>query len=63
MKRIVSFLFIALLSFPVMAQNAYEADVQSIDSIIESLYASISGEKGEEREGKRQEKVRATWTS
>ncbi|HAH51955.1 MAG TPA: hypothetical protein DCL80_12145 [Balneola sp.] len=50
MKRIVSLLFIALLSFPVMSQNAYETDVQSIDSIIESLYASISGEKGEERD-------------
>ena len=42
-----------LFSIPTLSQNKYDADVQSIDSIIEALYVSISGEKGEERDWER----------
>ena len=50
MKITASLLLITLLSIPALSQSKYEADVTSIDSIIEALYASISGEKGEQRD-------------
>lgn len=49
MKKISTLiLFVMLGSITVLAQ--YEEDVKSIDSITEALYASISGEKGVERD-------------
>jgi hypothetical protein len=50
MKQLLTLSLIILCSAPVLSQSKYQADVQSIDSIIEALYASISGEKGEERD-------------
>jgi hypothetical protein len=53
MKSILTVLLIILCSSPSFSQSEYDKDVQSIDSIIEALYASISGEKGEERDWER----------
>lgn len=47
-KASVLVLLLMLGSFNAFAQ--YEEDVKSIDSITEALYASISGEKGVERD-------------
>lgn len=41
-------LVVGVISLPASAQ--YEQDVESIDSILKALYASISGEKGEARD-------------
>lgn len=52
MKKLVSIVCISLfLSTVSFAQ--YEKDVESIDSIIKALYASISGDKGEARDWNR----------
>jgi len=53
MKSLLTFLLIILYSSSSFSQSEYDKDVQSIDSIIEALYASISGEKGEERDWER----------
>jgi hypothetical protein len=50
MKSLLTVLLIILCSSPSFSQSEYDKDVESIDSIIEALYASISGEKGEERD-------------
>ncbi|MFY0683013.1 MAG: hypothetical protein JXR20_00565 [Balneola sp.] len=50
MKTILTLLLFVTLSASSVAQNKYEDDVKSIDAIIEALYASISGEKGEARD-------------
>lgn len=52
MKKIlsISLSFILLFSITVFGQDKYAKDVESVDGIIEALYASISGEKGEERD-------------
>ncbi len=47
-KLAVIFLFSLLITTNTFAQ--YEEDVESIDSIIEALYASISGDAGEQRD-------------
>lgn len=44
---------ILFLGFNTHVNAQYEADVESIDSIIKALYASISGEAGEERDWER----------
>ncbi|MEO9887011.1 MAG: hypothetical protein ABJR05_14770 [Balneola sp.] len=46
MKYIFTLLLSVLFIASVSAQEKYSEDVQTIDSIIEALYASISGEKG-----------------
>ena len=50
MKSFYTLILIALLSSGLIAQEKYTEDVKTIDSIIEALYASISGEKGEVRD-------------
>ncbi len=52
MKKIlsISLSFILLFSITAFGQDKYAKDVESVDGIIEALYASISGEKGEERD-------------
>jgi len=50
MKPLFTLLIFGLLTTGLMAQSKYAKDVESIDSIIEALYASISGEKGEARD-------------
>lgn len=49
MKNLLFILVFSLFTFT-NASAQYEKDVQSIDSIIEALYASISGDKGVERD-------------
>lgn len=49
MKKIVLIIFIGMFcNIPAFAQ--YESDTDSIDSILEALYASISGDAGVERD-------------
>lgn len=49
MKKVISTL--ALAMFLIVNSNAqFNEDVQSVDSIIEALYASISGDAGEQRD-------------
>ena len=53
MKKLISLLFILLLSFTLNAQentDAYSYKVETLDTTIKTLYAVISGEKGEERD-------------
>lgn len=53
MKVILSFLCMLLFSFNVYSQdveNKYAANVNSIDSIVTSIYEIVSGEEGEERD-------------
>lgn len=50
MKKIITFVLVMFFAVSTSAQEKYADDVQSIDSIIEALYASISGEKGEARD-------------
>jgi hypothetical protein len=50
MKSFITLLFAVLLTTITIAQDKYSQDTESIDSIIEALYASISGEKGVERD-------------
>ncbi len=49
MKSIITFIAI-LFSLPSFAQDRYAEDVSSLDNIMSALYASISGDKGEERD-------------
>lgn len=49
MKSTFIALALALATLPSRAQNDYREDVASVDQIIASLYAVISGEKGEVR--------------
>jgi hypothetical protein len=49
MKTFFTTLFLFLL-IAAPAQAQYESDTESIDSIIKALYASISGDAGEERD-------------
>ena len=53
MKLLCTVLLTFLLTSASFAQDKYAKDVESIDSIVEALYASISGEKGEERDWER----------
>lgn len=53
MKKLLGTLLILAISLSVTAQDKYAEDVKSVDAIIEALYASISGEKGEERDWER----------
>lgn len=53
MKTLVITLLLSFLTTASFAQNKYAKDVETIDSIIEALYASISGEKGEARDWER----------
>jgi len=53
MKKIITFVLVLFFAVNTSAQEKYADDVQSIDSIIEALYASISGEKGEARDWER----------
>ena len=56
MRKLVTTLFICLLTFSISAQETtektkdYLKKVQTLDSTIETLYAVISGEKGETRD-------------
>lgn len=50
MKTFLTAIILLVFSIPSLAQSEYEKDVESIDSIVEALYASISGEKGEARD-------------
>ena len=50
MKTLLTVSLLILFSVSSFSQSEYDKDVESIDSIIEALYASISGEKGEERD-------------
>ena len=49
MKKIITLVLLAILASP-LAHAQYESDTESIDSILEALYASISGDAGEERD-------------
>ena len=53
MKTLAVTLLLSFLTTASFAQNKYAKDVETIDSIIEALYASISGEKGEARDWER----------
>lgn len=46
-------LFLSSLTLQVSAQNEYSEDVSSLDNIMSTLYAVISGEKGETRDWNR----------
>jgi len=51
MKKTFILLFIALICFSVNAQDKdYSAKVETLDSTLKTLYAVISGEKGEARD-------------
>lgn len=50
MKRLSLLLAILALPFTSNAQEKYLSKVQTLDSTLETLYAVISGEKGEERD-------------
>ncbi|MFK2821050.1 hypothetical protein U0L90_13055 [Flavobacteriaceae sp. LMIT009] len=50
MKRLLLLLAILALPFTSNAQEKYLSKVQTLDSTLETLYAVISGEKGEERD-------------
>lgn len=50
MKRLLLLLAILALPFTSNAQEKYLNKVQTLDSTLETLYAVISGEKGEERD-------------
>lgn len=53
MKKLNSFLFILTITFTIKAQENkqnYTSHVETLDSTLETLYAVISGEKGEERD-------------
>ena len=50
MKRLLLFLAILSLHFTLNAQGKYLSKVQTLDSTLETLYAVISGEKGQERD-------------
>ena len=53
MKKYLLLFFIATISFTIEAQESnvkYAEKVKTIDSTLETLYAVISGEKGEERD-------------
>lgn len=50
MKKLLLLSFLLMFTFNVTAQKDYSEDVKSIDSIIDALYASISGDKGEARD-------------
>lgn len=54
MKKIITtailFVFTASTAWTQVSEEQRKKDVQSIDNVIEALYASISGEKGEPRD-------------
>ena len=50
MKNILFLLFLLFTVSSFAQENPYLKDVSSLDQIIEALYASISGEKGEKRD-------------
>ena len=50
MNRLLLLLAILALPFSLNAQEKYLSKVQTLDSTLETLYAVISGEKGEERD-------------
>ena len=53
MKKATILILVFLISSSLIAQdNSYADQVKSLDSTIETLYAVISGEKGEKRDWK-----------
>jgi len=53
MKKLTTLLFLLPLTFTIYAQEStdkYSHHVETLDSTLETLYAVISGEKGEERD-------------
>jgi len=53
MKHLITLLMLLTMAFTINAQdntNNYNDNVKTLDSTLESLYAVISGEKGEARD-------------